>query len=55
MLVVLPRLGDFDRALPELGWAFLQAILFPAAMILIGTAHAAVLKRIVRWGRASSS
>jgi CPA2 family monovalent cation:H+ antiporter-2 len=51
MLVVLPRLGDFDRALPELGWALLQATLFLAAMILVGTRLMPfVLKRIVRWG-----
>jgi CPA2 family monovalent cation:H+ antiporter-2 len=51
MLVVLPRLGDFERALPELGWALLQATLFLAAMILVGTRLMPfVLKRIVRWG-----
>ena len=51
MLVVLPRLGDFDRALPELGWALLQATLFLAAMILVGTRlMPLLLKRIVRWG-----
>ncbi|HET9332180.1 MAG TPA: cation:proton antiporter [Gemmatimonadota bacterium] len=51
MLVVLPRLGDFDRALPELGWALLQATLFLGAMILVGTRlMPLLLKRIVRWG-----
>lgn len=51
MLVALPKLGDFDRALPELAWAVLQAMLFLGAMILVGTRLMPfLLKHIVRWG-----
>jgi CPA2 family monovalent cation:H+ antiporter-2 len=51
MLVVLPRLGSIERALPELGVAALQAGLFLTAMFLLGTRLIPwVLKRIVRWG-----
>ena len=51
MLVALPRLGDIDRALPELGLALLQAAGFLTAMIVVGTRLMPfLLKRIVRWG-----
>ncbi|HET6616803.1 MAG TPA: cation:proton antiporter [Gemmatimonadota bacterium] len=51
MLVALPFLGDIGRALPQLGGALLQATLFLAAMILVGTRLMPfLLGRIVRWG-----
>jgi CPA2 family monovalent cation:H+ antiporter-2 len=50
MLIALPRLGDLGRALPELGWALLQAAAFLTAMILVGTRLMPyLLKRIARW------
>ena len=49
MLIGLPRLGDLSRALPALGWAFLEAAAFLTAMILIGTRLMPyVLERVVR-------
>ena len=51
MLVGLPKLSDFDRALPEIAWAVLQVTLFLAAMIFVGTRLMPfLLKHIVRWG-----
>ena len=51
MLIALPRLGDLGQALPQLGWAFLEATAFLAAMILVGTRIMPyLLKRIVDWG-----
>jgi CPA2 family monovalent cation:H+ antiporter-2 len=51
MLVVLPRLGNIERALPELGLALLEAGLFLGAMFYLGTRLIPwMLKRIVRWG-----
>jgi CPA2 family monovalent cation:H+ antiporter-2 len=51
MLIALPRLGNIDRALPELGIALLQAAVFLVAMFFVGTrVMPLLLKRIVHWG-----
>jgi monovalent cation:H+ antiporter-2, CPA2 family len=51
MLIALPRLGNIDRALPELGIALLQAAIFLVAMFFVGTRiMPLLLKRIVNWG-----
>ena len=50
MLIVLPQLGDWRNALPELGKGLLQAGLFLAGMIIVGTRLAPrLLKTIARW------
>lgn len=51
MLIGLPRLGDLGHALPELVRVSLEAAVFLAAMIIVGTRLMPyLLKRIVRWG-----
>lgn len=37
MMIILPSLGDLEQSLPLLGLAVLQAIIFLAVMILLGT------------------
>ncbi len=50
MLVVLPRLGDLESALPDLGFALLKALAFLAAMVVLGTRLIPwVLETIARW------
>ena len=50
LLILLPKLGDVQGSLPELALAALQAALFLAAMILVGTKlMPALLRTIARW------
>ncbi len=50
MLILLPQLGDMRSGLGELGRAALQAGVFLAAMILVGTKlMPALLRMIARW------
>jgi CPA2 family monovalent cation:H+ antiporter-2 len=50
MLIILPRLRDAESVLPEVLKSLLQAVLFLAAMIVVGTrVIPAILKRIVKW------
>ncbi|MDA1311869.1 MAG: cation:proton antiporter [Acidobacteria bacterium] len=42
MMIILPRLGDLRGSLPLLGTAALQAVIFLAAMVLVGT-------RVIPW------
>ena len=50
MLIVLPRLQDWRHAVPDLITGVLQASLFLAGMILVGTRLAPrLLKTIARW------
>lgn len=51
MLIALPRLADLGGALPALAQAFLEAVAFLVAMILVGTRIMPwLLKKIVDWG-----
>ncbi len=50
LIILLPELGDLRDGLPQLGRAVLQAGLFLAAMIFVGTrAIPFVLRRIAAW------
>lgn len=50
MLIILPELGDLRAGIAVLGWAVLQAGLFLAAMIFVGTRLIPfVLRRIAAW------
>lgn len=50
LLILLPKLGDLRGGLPELGRAALQAGVFLAAMIVVGTkVMPALLRMIARW------
>ena len=50
MLIILPQLGDIGSGLEVLGWAALKAVLFLAAMILLGTRLLPrIMKDVVAW------
>jgi CPA2 family monovalent cation:H+ antiporter-2 len=37
MLILLPKLGDLDAGLPEVGWALVRSAIFLALMIVVGS------------------
>lgn len=47
MMIILPTLSDIEQSLPVLGWAVLRAILFLAAMVLVGTRVMPWLLRLI--------
>jgi CPA2 family monovalent cation:H+ antiporter-2 len=50
MMIMLPMLNDLQQSLPLLGWAVLQAAVFLAAMIFVGTRVMPwLLKLIAGW------
>jgi monovalent cation:H+ antiporter-2, CPA2 family len=51
MLIVLPQLGDLDNVFPKLGRALAIAIVFLAAVVILGTHFLPwLLKRVLAWG-----
>ncbi|MEN9933430.1 MAG: hypothetical protein RLZZ387_9 [Chloroflexota bacterium] len=50
LMILLPELDNLEDGLPQLGWAGLRALLFVAAMVLVGTRIIPwVLRRVAAW------
>ncbi len=50
LMILLPELANLEDGLPQLGWAALRALLFVAAMVLVGTrVIPSCWRRIAAW------